>query len=58
MAYRINPNICIACGSCVDICPMGTIAENGACYAIDEAQCVDCGGCASACPLGAIAPAE
>jgi len=54
MAYQINKEICIACGECVDVCPVGAIAESDDKYAIDPEVCLDCGICASTCPQEAI----
>ena len=53
MAYKINPDVCSACGSCVGECPVGAISE-GDVYTISEGDCIDCGACADVCPLEAI----
>jgi ferredoxin len=52
MAYKIS-NDCIACGTCIDECPMGAISE-GEHYSIDPDVCTECGTCADVCPSGAI----
>lgn len=52
MAHKIT-DICVACGSCINECPVGAISE-GDIYKIDENACVDCGTCVDACPTGAI----
>lgn len=52
MAYIIN-NSCVACGTCIDECPVGAISE-GYNYKIDENVCVGCGTCVFSCPTGAI----
>lgn len=52
MAYKILDN-CVACGTCIDECPVGAISE-GNIYVIDPDSCVGCGTCASVCPNDAI----
>mgnify|MGYP001739409725 CR=1 FL=1 len=47
MAYVIG-NDCIACGTCIDECPVEAISE------IDADACTECGTCASVCPNEAI----
>lgn len=57
MAYKINSDVCVACGTCIGECPVGAISE-GDSYKIDPNVCIECGTCADACPSGAIAPEE
>ena len=45
MAYVINPDLCMACGTCQAECPTGAIKE-GDVYSIDPDVCIDCGTCA------------
>ncbi|MDR2836038.1 MAG: 4Fe-4S binding protein [Bacteroidales bacterium] len=52
MAYKITDE-CVACGTCIDECPIGAIKE-GSIYSIDEEACISCGTCCDACPIGAI----
>ena len=56
MAYVINDD-CIACGTCIDECPVEAISE-GDIYSINPDVCTDCGTCADVCPSEAIHPAE
>jgi NAD-dependent dihydropyrimidine dehydrogenase PreA subunit len=44
---------CIACGACVDTCPVDAIVEDGDTYKITD-DCTDCGACADSCPVSAI----
>ena len=53
MAYVIT-NDCIACGTCIDECPVGAISEGDGKYEIDADACTECGTCASVCPSEAI----
>ena len=52
MAYVINDD-CIACGTCLDECPVEAISE-GDIYVINADLCTDCGTCADVCPSEAI----
>lgn len=52
MAYIITEE-CIACGACVDECPVECISEGDGKYVIDADKCVECGACASTCPVSA-----
>ena len=52
MAHVITDD-CIACGTCLDECPVAAISE-GDIYKIDPDLCTDCGACAEVCPSEAI----
>nr|WP_310604712.1 4Fe-4S binding protein [Anaerosporobacter sp.] len=50
---------CVACGSCIKVCPRGAIAvPNGITAVVDEEKCVGCGICAKACPASVISSRE
>ena len=53
MAFKIDPEICTACGDCIDSCPVEAIVAGDA-YHIEEDTCIDCGACESTCPRNAI----
>ncbi len=57
MAYVIDGDSCVACGSCIGECPVGAISE-GDIYSIDPEKCSDCGTCAGVCPAEAISEGE
>ena len=57
MAYFITDE-CIACGACVDECPVEAITEGDDIYVIDPELCTDCGSCADICPVDAPVPVE
>jgi len=52
MPYKITDE-CIACGACVEECPVSAISEGDGKYVIDADTCISCGACAGACPVGA-----
>ena len=52
MSYRIT-DTCVACGICMDECPVEAISE-GDIYVIDQEKCTECGSCKEACPNDAI----
>lgn len=54
MAYKIDADACINCGSCESECPSGAISEADDKRKIDADACISCGSCSSVCPVGAI----
>jgi ferredoxin len=47
---------CVACGACVDECPVNAITESpDGYYVVDMEKCIDCGACIDGCPVDAIA---
>ncbi len=59
-AHRwIDPALCIGCGQCVPLCPMGAINLHGH-SSIDPDECAECGVCSRSgvCPVDAIKPGE
>lgn len=60
--YYIDPNKCVGCGRCYQICTnlqcnhaisMGTTGTKRHSF-FDQAKCVSCGNCVSKCPTGAL----
>ncbi len=44
---------CIACGNCVEICPVDAVVIEGDVATVDEDWCIGCGVCVSRCSTGA-----
>lgn len=44
---KINPDKCVACGNCIQVCPVGAIYVDptSKCATIDQAECVECYAC-------------
>lgn len=51
----VNQEECVACGSCVKVCPMSAIQIYKGLYAkVDSNKCIGCGMCAKECPASVI----
>lgn len=57
MAIIVQKDLCIGCGACVSICPVGAIALNDGKAEISDA-CIACGACISDCPVKCICREE
>lgn len=57
--YAQVNDFCVACGSCVKVCPLGAISVfKGIIARVNIEKCIGCGKCASTCPAGAISLRE
>jgi len=54
MAYKIDKDICIRCGTCMAVCPIAAVDFKDGDYEIDPEKCKDCGVCAENCPVSCI----
>ena len=46
---------CVACGSCVGVCPKTALSVNSGIRAeVDTGKCIGCGKCVKACPAAVI----
>ena len=56
---RVFQSDCVACGSCVKVCPKGAIKVYKGLYArVDDDLCIGCGRCAAECPAAIIEVGE
>jgi len=53
MSATVKKDKCVACGACVDACPVNAIKMDETAV-IDEGTCIDCGTCVDQCPSEAI----
>jgi Pyruvate/2-oxoacid:ferredoxin oxidoreductase delta subunit len=51
---RIDPNLCLACGDCIERCPMDAIGDGENASQVIDGRCIGCGLRASTCPEEAI----
>lgn len=52
---EVDKNLCVACGCCAKVCPLGAITVcNGIQAVVDWKKCVGCGKCAKECPASVI----
>ena len=51
----VDPNLCTACGICVDECPSGALDLEETSVLARPEDCAEGGACEDVCPNGAIA---
>jgi NAD-dependent dihydropyrimidine dehydrogenase PreA subunit len=51
---KIDPDLCVLCGTCEDRCQVAAIKEGDEAYEVDTARCIGCGVCVPTCPEEAI----
>lgn len=51
---RVDPETCIGCGECVEICQMGAMEMRDTQAAVNPDYCLGCGNCVARCPAGSI----
>ncbi|HBG49415.1 MAG TPA: (4Fe-4S)-binding protein [Cyanobacteria bacterium UBA9971] len=48
---EINPEICVKCGRCIEVCRFNAVSED---FVVDGIKCEGCGTCFYQCPVNAI----
>ena len=52
---RYNPDACIGCGTCAEVCPQGVYRiADGHAVVVDPDACMECGACSRNCPSDAM----
>jgi len=51
---EIRKELCVGCGSCLEVCPVDAIHLSLGVASIEEGFCEECGMCAQNCPTKAI----
>lgn len=55
VTLQLDPEKCIGCGMCVEVCPHRVFSLEGGKARVDDRDgCIECGGCARNCPVEAI----
>jgi benzoyl-CoA 2,3-epoxidase subunit A len=52
--HLIDPEICIRCHTCEEMCPIGAITHDDVNVVVDPAKCNHCMTCIAPCPTGSI----
>jgi benzoyl-CoA 2,3-dioxygenase component A len=52
--HLIDPEVCIRCDTCEEICPIGAVTHDGNNYVVDAEKCNFCLDCIQPCPTGSI----
>lgn len=51
---RVDGELCLGCGACVDTCQFGALSVRDGCAVVDDEACMGCGVCVSQCPEEAL----
>ena len=51
---KVNPEECVGCENCVEVCPAEAISMVEGKAVIDQEKCTECGACIEECSVEAI----
>ena len=51
---KTDPDQCVGCGECIDICPVDALSLEDGMAKVDEDWCIGCGVCATKCESDAL----
>ena len=53
---RLDLDLCIACGRCMEVCPhvVFAVTDSGKPRIVNRDACMECGACAKNCPVAAV----
>jgi len=51
---EVNPDECIGCGTCIDVCPMNALSLEEEISSVNLKRCIGCGNCVTKCPSEAL----
>jgi NAD-dependent dihydropyrimidine dehydrogenase PreA subunit len=55
VTLQLQPELCVGCGTCLDVCPRAVFArDNGKVAIVNRDACMECGACGRNCAAEAL----
>jgi NAD-dependent dihydropyrimidine dehydrogenase PreA subunit len=55
VTLKLRPELCVGCGTCLDVCPRAVFArDNGKVAIVNRDACIECGACKTNCAAEAL----